>query len=107
MKPERSSQQSVAQTEAEWADRRSATRHKSAGTVAFHFRDGVTVDFEARLLDVSATGFRVRHSNAGLRSGLECEFSLPGTNGRARIVWNRITPEHIETGFLILDWKSG
>lgn len=85
-----------------WEDRRAETRHKATGTVALRLEENFPVTFEGRLLDISSSGFRVLHFNAQLRSGQECEFLLPGTQGRARVVWNRTTPEHIETGFLIV-----
>ncbi len=83
-------------------ERRVAPRHKAAGQVSFRLAE-LQLAFEGRLLDISSSGFRVRHGNSQLRSGQECEFVLPGSKGLARVVWNRITPEHIETGFLILN----
>ena len=83
-------------------DRRAEARHKAAGSVSLRLDEEHQLAFEARLMDVSASGFRARHANAQLRSGQECDFTLPGTQGRARAVWNRTTPEFIETGFLIL-----
>lgn len=89
-----------------WEDRRAEVRHKAAGSVALRLEDDYPVSFEGRLLDISTSGFRVRHFNAQLRSGQVCDFLLPGTQGRARVVWNRTTPEHIETGFLILAYEA-
>ncbi len=85
-----------------WEDRRAEARHKAAGSVTLRLDEEYQVPFEARLMDVSASGFRARHANSQLRSGQECDFTLPGTRGRAKAVWNRTTPDFIETGFLIL-----
>lgn len=85
-----------------WEDRRAEKRLKANGSVTLRLREEYQVPFEGRLMDVSASGFRVRHANPELRSGQECEFALPGTQGKARVVWNRTTPEYIETGFFIL-----
>ena len=85
-----------------WEDRRAEARHKAAGSVTLRLDEEYQVPFEARLMDVSASGFRARHANSQLRSGQECDFTLPGTRGRAKAVWNRTTPEFIETGFVIL-----
>jgi len=85
-----------------WEDRRSETRLKSSGSVTLRLSEEYQVPFEARLMDISTSGFRARHANTEVRSGKECEFSLPGTKGRAKVVWNRTTPEFIESGFLIL-----
>ncbi len=85
-----------------WEDRRAEARLKANGTVSLKLSEDFQVAFEARLMDISASGFRVRHANSELRSGQECDFTLPGTRGRAKAVWNRTTPEFIETGFFIL-----
>ena len=85
-----------------WEDRRAEARLKSNGTFSLQLSEDFQLAFEARLMDISASGFRVRHANSELRSGQECDFTLPGTHGRAKVVWNRTTPEFIETGFFIL-----
>jgi hypothetical protein len=85
-----------------WEDRRSETRLKANGSVTLRLNEEYQVPFEARLMDISASGFRVRHANTELRSGQECDFMLPGTRGKAKVVWNKTTPDFIETGFFIL-----
>ena len=85
-----------------WEDRRSEARLKANGTVTLRLNEEYQVPFDARLMDISASGFRVRHANTELRSGQECDFTLPGTRGKAKVVWNRTTPDFIETGFFIL-----
>lgn len=89
-----------------WEDRRKDARHKAAGSVTLRLNEDYQVAFEAKLLDISASGFRAEHTNSILRSGQECDFTLPGTRGRARVVWNKITPEHTESGFLILSYET-
>ncbi len=89
--------------EAHWKERRTAVRHKATGSVSLQIPEESAANFEGRLLDISATGFRAVHANSHLRSGQECDFTLPGSRGKARVVWNRITPTHVETGFLILN----
>jgi len=85
-----------------WEDRRAEARLKANGNVTLRLNEEYQVAFEARLMDISASGFRARHANSELRSGQECDFTLPGTRGKAKVVWNRTTPEFIETGFFIL-----
>ncbi len=85
-----------------WEDRRSEARLKASGSVTLRLNEDYQVAFEARLMDVSPSGFRARHDNSELRSGQECDFALPGTRGIAKVVWNRTTPDFIETGFFIL-----
>jgi hypothetical protein len=92
----------VRQEAVNWEDRRAEARLKATGSVTLRLNEEYQVPFEARLMDISASGFRARHANAELRSGQECDFTLPGTRGRAKVVWNRTTPEFIETGFFIL-----
>lgn len=92
----------VRQAPVNWEDRRSETRLKATGSVTLRLNEEYQVAFEARLMDISASGFRARHANPELRSGQECDFALPGTRGKAKVVWNRTTPEFIETGFFIL-----
>ncbi|MBZ2186047.1 MAG: PilZ domain-containing protein [Bryobacter sp.] len=85
-----------------WEDRRSEARLKASGSVPLRLTGDENLIFEARLLDVSASGFRARHANSALRSGQEVEFSLPSVQGLAKVVWNRTTPEFIESGFFII-----
>lgn len=85
-----------------WEDRRSEARLKANGTVTLRLNEEYQVPFDARLMDISASGFRVRHANTELRSGQECDFTLPGTRGKAKVVWNQTTPDFIKTGFFIL-----
>lgn len=85
-----------------WEDRRAEARLNAKGTVSLKLSEEFQTPFEACLMDISASGFRARHSNSELQSGHECEFTLPGTRGRAKVVWNRTTPDFIESGFFIL-----
>ncbi|WP_031499589.1 PilZ domain-containing protein [Bryobacter aggregatus] len=98
---------SVVKTDARgWEERRSEARHKASGSVSLRLNEDYQTAFEARLLDISTSGFRARHANSQLRSGQECDFALPGTRGRAKVVWNRTTPEFVESGFLILKYET-
>ena len=47
-------------------------------------------------LDVSAGGFRVRHTHAGLATGCEVRFSYGANAGTARVVWTRHLGEEID-----------
>jgi hypothetical protein len=42
------------------------------------------------------------HSSTDLLRGLVVEFSHASAKGSARVVWNRILENRVETGFLIL-----
>ena len=53
-------------------------------------------------MDVSASGFRMTHANQALQSGQIVEFSHSLAVGAARVMWNRIMDQRVETGFLIV-----
>jgi PilZ domain len=55
-----------------------------------------------RLVDISTSGFRVAHSFTQLGTGETVRFRHPSGSGKARVVWNRIMGEIVETGFLIV-----
>lgn len=60
------------------------------------------VEIEGRLMDVSPGGFRMSHHFASLAAGQVVEFSHIEAKGRARVIWNRIVAERVETGFLVV-----
>ena len=62
--------------------------------------DGRTL--EGRLVDRSSTGFRVAYASGELATGCEVDFVIGDQEGRARVVWNRFTSRHWESGLLIL-----
>ena len=82
-----------------WLDRRAGIRHPANGEVWLR-ADGHHV--EGRLLDRSAAGFRVAYASGELASGQDVEFVIGNQHGRARVVWNRFTSRHWESGLLIL-----
>ena len=84
-------------------DRRSEPRRTVSGRVSLCYRDPGVVLVNGRLLDVSAGGFRVRHTHAGLATGCEVRFSYGANAGTARVVWTRHLGEEIESGFRILE----
>ena len=61
---------------------------------------------EGRLVDLSTGGFRMAHSSSDLLRGQVVEFSHAEAKGSARVVWNRILENRIETGFLILPTET-
>ncbi|MBI3697222.1 MAG: hypothetical protein HY238_20600 [Acidobacteria bacterium] len=65
-------------------------------------QDPEPVEIEGRLLDYSNGGFRVAHRHSVLRAGQEVRFRHLRAEGKARVVWNRILAQRVESGFLIL-----
>lgn len=55
-----------------------------------------------RLVDVSESGFRLSHMHAGFAAGQLLDFRHPFATGLARVVWNRIIDQRVETGCMVL-----
>lgn len=82
-------------------DQRREKRLAASGEV--HLRpENDAGEFTARLMDVSASGFRAAHGRAALQTGVELSFRHPEGTGRARVVWTRILPDHVESGFVVV-----
>ena len=82
-------------------DRRREPRAAARGEVELFLDHASGDSVVARLLDVSANGFRAAHDCADLHTGLEVEFQHPHGSGRARIMWNRVVEGRWETGFFV------
>jgi hypothetical protein len=83
-------------------NRRAEERFPAEGEVTLSFDDPVPRHFEGRLLDYSARGFRAAHAWARLENGQEVDFRHDTASGRARVMWNRIVGDAVETGFLVI-----
>jgi hypothetical protein len=83
-------------------DLRREPRTPADGTVLLSFSQFVRQDVTGQLLDVSSNGFRASHNCPDLSTGLTVQFSHPAGSGIARVVWNRITGNRVESGFFIL-----
>jgi hypothetical protein len=84
------------------ADRRREPRLSASGKVQLKFESEPRSEVEADLLDVSASGFRASHRHGILPLGANASFRHPEAAGKARVVWNWMHPEHVETGFVII-----
>ena len=80
-------------------DRRSEPRFESNGIVVLRI-DKVAIP--GRLLDVSEHGMRIEHMYAALASGMVLEVESEGARRTARVIWNRIKNEGVESGFYLL-----
>jgi hypothetical protein len=83
------------------AERRRQQRIPASGQVRLQCEDLLSVAFQGTLVDLSAGGFRAVHQCRGLSPGQFVRFAHPTASGRARVVWNRIAGEQVESGFLI------
>ena len=83
-------------------DRRQSERHAADGEVVLLPESPQLVELRGNLLDVSETGFRVGHNCMTLASGQIVAFVHATGCGKARVVWNRVHGQSVETGFVIL-----
>jgi len=87
---------------AQASDRRTEKRYRGQGPLKLSFEDPAPQEVIGRLVDYSNSGFRAVHAYAALHSGQEVEFRHAVAMGRARVMWNRIADDYVETGFLVL-----
>ncbi len=84
------------------AERRREARSRAQGAVNLLVEDPAPQLIGGVLLDVSPSGFRALHQCRWLKSGREIRFQHRSAAGRARVMWSRILPDSVESGFLIL-----
>ena len=84
------------------AERRSESRHSADGHLKFSFDDPSHQEVTGRLLDYSKSGFRAAHTYAALPTGQVVDFQHVIAVGQARVMWNRIEADRVESGFLII-----
>jgi len=84
------------------SDRRSERRHNANGQLKFSFDDPSHQEVTGRLVDYSTSGFRAVHTYPALHTGQIVEFRHVVAVGKARVMWNRIADDHVETGFLVI-----
>lgn len=86
-------------------EKRREIREPAEGPVLVRFADPQPLEILGHLMDVSPSGFRMSHANQSLHSGQMVEFSHSLAVGAARVMWNRIMDQRVETGFLIVTSK--
>ena len=82
-------------------EKRREARREASGQVRVTFTDPEPLEIDGKLMDVSVSGFRMSHACASLHSGQVVEFAHVEATGRARVMWNRIQADGVETGFLV------
>lgn len=83
-------------------EKRRETRRAATGIVQVRCSQPERKKIEGRLIDVSASGFRMAHRDISLQTGQVVEFSHKEATGTARVMWNRIHEQSVETGFFVL-----
>lgn len=83
-------------------EKRREQRRPTSGTVRVRFADPQPREIAGRLVDVSENGFRMTHDFPSLTAGQMVEFSHIEARGHARVMWNRIVDQSVETGFFVI-----
>jgi hypothetical protein len=83
-------------------NRRLEERRNLESEVLLSFDDPVHHEVSAHLVDYSKSGFRAVHEYSALCTGQVVRFERMVACGCARVVWNRILGEKVETGFVVL-----
>jgi hypothetical protein len=83
-------------------DARTEPRRQADGQVRVTYEIPQRREIGGRLVDVSASGFRMAHDFAALETGQVVKFSHIEADGQARVVWNRIAHGRVETGFVVV-----
>lgn len=88
-------------------ERRSEERFDGEGEVRLSLEEPVHQEFTGTLMDYSKSGFRATHYCADLRAGQVVHFQHTVSSGTARVMWNRVLADQVESGFLVVsDGKS-
>jgi hypothetical protein len=83
-------------------ERRSERRYRGQGPLKISFDDPSPQEVVGRLLDYSQSGFRAVHEYAALHTGQVVAFEHAIAGGKARVMWNRIADDRVETGFFVI-----
>ena len=81
-------------------ERRREIRYPVSGAVEFELMDCYDDQpYNGELVEVSASGMRMRHGCARLERDMRIRFRHPKGTGVARAVWNRRSGRSLESGF--------
>jgi hypothetical protein len=82
-------------------ERRKEPRVPADGELTLYIDDPAPAEVRGRLVDVSRSGFRARHGYPRFEPGQPVRVRHPVSAGRARVMWNRILEDRVETGLLL------
>ena len=83
-------------------DRRAERRYRGQGPLRLLFDDPSPQEIVGLLLDYSNSGFRAVHACTALHTGQVVAFQHAIAGGKARVMWNRIADDRVETGFFVI-----
>lgn len=87
----------------EWADRRREPRFGATGNVNVVVpRPEGKLSFSGELLDISRSGFHLRHACAELYRGERVRVMLASGEVEAEVVWNSVHGKSVETGLCLV-----
>jgi hypothetical protein len=82
-------------------ERRREPRQVASGTIRLTTKSDEPLFFQGELVNVSESGFSVRHHQTRLHAGLEVHYVHSQGQGSARVMWTRILRERVESGFVL------
>ena len=82
-------------------DQRAEGRVPTSGEVKVLIDGPHPLAIPARVLDISEHGMHVEHMYAALTSGMTVEIDSGAVKMAARVVWNRINNDRVESGFYL------
>ncbi len=85
----------------DYSDRRAEPRHETEEDLWLAFDEPVRQEVGCTLVDYSHSGFRAIHRCSDLRTGQVVQFRYSRASGLARVIWNRILPDRVESGFFV------
>jgi len=83
-------------------ERRREPRFRASGDVRLLIGGPHSLAVPGRIVDVSQHGMRVVHMYAALTSGTMLKIEAGPEMYTARVVWNRISEDGVESGFYLL-----
>lgn len=85
-----------------YENRRSEERFAAEGQVMLSLDEPVHQEITGKLIDYSRSGFRAVHERSDLHTGQLVRFRHIVASGTAQVIWNRILPGQVESGFLVV-----
>ncbi len=83
-------------------ERRRKPRRAASGVIRLTIVGDDPLQFQGELVNISESGFRVRHHQTKLHAGQEVDFEHDRGQGSARVMWTRILGERVESGFVLI-----
>lgn len=79
-------------------ERRKEPRRAAQGNVELLVEAPVPKRIAGALVDISHSGFRVRHDDLSLSTGDRVRYSHTGGSGDALVIWTRVFEGRVESG---------